>query len=82
MALTTKALPREFSYNGIKLPDPDSSLSIEQVRELFTASYPEIATAAITAAGVGVSALGPGNAGPGSSKIGRTLLMVGRKCWF
>ena len=48
MALTTKALPREFSYNGIKLPDPDSPLSIEQVRELFTASYPEIATAAIT----------------------------------
>jgi PRTRC genetic system protein C len=48
MALTTKALPREFSYNGIKLPDPDPSLSIEQVRELFTASYPEIATAAIT----------------------------------
>ena len=47
MALKTSPLPREFSYNGLRIPDPNPSMSVEQVRDTLSAAYPEIATAAI-----------------------------------
>jgi len=40
-------LVREFTYNGIKLPDPNPGMSLEQVREVYTPAYPELTTAAI-----------------------------------
>jgi PRTRC genetic system protein C len=48
MALQASTLPREFFYNGSRIPDPDQKMEIEQVRELLTPSYPEIATATMT----------------------------------
>jgi PRTRC genetic system protein C len=39
---------REFSFNGVKLPDPDPKLSPEQVRSVLATMYPDIATASIT----------------------------------
>ena len=50
MATTLKAssLPREFVFNGSRIPDPDPRMSIDQVRDLLTPSYPEIATATLT----------------------------------
>ena len=47
-SLTVKALHREFFYNGTRIPDPAPNLTVEQVRELLTPSYPEIATATLT----------------------------------
>jgi PRTRC genetic system protein C len=47
-SLTLNALHREFFYNGTRIPDPAPSLTVEQVRELLTPSYPEIATASLT----------------------------------
>jgi len=47
-SLTVNALHREFFYNGTRIPDPAPSLTVEQVRELLTPSYPEIATASLT----------------------------------
>jgi len=47
-SLKTEVLPREFYYNGVRLPDPGPDLTIEQVRDLLTPSYPEIATASIS----------------------------------
>ena len=47
-SVTVKALHREFLYNGARIPDPAPNLSVEQVRELLTPSYPEIATASLT----------------------------------
>ena len=38
-------LVREFHYNGIRIPDPGPELSVEQVRDLLTPQFPEIATA-------------------------------------
>lgn len=38
---------REFTYNGVALPDPGAQFSIEQVREFFSALYPDIVNAAI-----------------------------------
>jgi PRTRC genetic system protein C len=46
--LKTTAFPREFVFNGSRFPDPDPRMSIEQVRDLLTPSYPEIATATMT----------------------------------
>jgi PRTRC genetic system protein C len=46
-SLTVNALHREFFYNGTRIPDPAPSLTVEQVRELLTPSYPEIATATL-----------------------------------
>ena len=48
MTLKASALPREFVYNGSRIPDPDPKMEIEQVQELLTPSYPEIATATMT----------------------------------
>jgi PRTRC genetic system protein C len=42
--LKTRALPREFVFNGARIPDPNPQMSIDQVRDLLTPSYPEIAT--------------------------------------
>ena len=39
---------REFSFNGVRLPDPDPKLSPEQVRSVLATMYPDIATASIT----------------------------------
>ena len=47
-AMTIETMAREFRYDSVRLPDPDSRLSIEEVRTAFSATYPEIATAAVT----------------------------------
>lgn len=47
-AITTSPLLREFFYNGIRIPDPAPQLSVEQVQELLTPNYPEIATASVS----------------------------------
>ena len=46
--LKVEALAREFDYNGIRIPDPGPELSVEQVRDLLTPNYPEIATASVS----------------------------------
>ena len=46
--LKSSTLPREFAFNGSRIPDPDPQMSIDQVRDLLTPSYPEIATATMT----------------------------------
>jgi PRTRC genetic system protein C len=40
-------LERQFLYNGVKLPDANSAMTLEQVRDTYVHLYPEIATAAI-----------------------------------
>ena len=46
--MQTGVVTREFSFNGVKLPDPDPRLSPEQVRSVLATMYPDIATASIT----------------------------------
>jgi PRTRC genetic system protein C len=43
-----KPLARCFEFNGVRLPDPNPKLSVEEVRSLYAHQYPDIATAAIT----------------------------------
>lgn len=40
-------LAREFHYNGLSLPDPGMQHTPEQVRDIYSAAYPEITSAAI-----------------------------------
>ena len=46
--MQARAMRREFSFQGIKLGDPDSKMTVEDVRGVLSLQYPEIATAAIT----------------------------------
>ena len=46
--MQTVVVTREFSFNGVKLPDPDPKLSPEEVRSVLATMYPDIATASIT----------------------------------
>lgn len=41
------AMRREFRFNGVRLPDPNPKLDVEQVREIYSTQYPEIATASV-----------------------------------
>jgi PRTRC genetic system protein C len=41
-------LSRVFEFNGVRLPDPDPKLSVEDVRALNAHQFPDIATASIT----------------------------------
>lgn len=45
--MQTESLVREFNYNGAKLVDPAPSMTIAQVRDFFSATYPEIVNAEI-----------------------------------
>jgi PRTRC genetic system protein C len=47
-SLKTQVLLREFFYNGVRIPDPDPGMTVEQVRDLLTPSFPEIATASVS----------------------------------
>ena len=46
--MQARAMRREFSFQGIKLGDPDSKMTVEDVRGVLSMQYPEIATAAIS----------------------------------
>lgn len=46
--MTVKPMRRVFEYAGIHFEDPNSAMSVEQVRGLLATQYPEIATAALT----------------------------------
>jgi len=41
-------IEREFNFNGVKIPDPDKTLSPEEVKAVLSTIYPDIATATIT----------------------------------
>jgi len=47
-SLKAEVMLREFNYNGVRIPDPAPQMSAEQVRDLLTPTYPDIATATLT----------------------------------
>jgi PRTRC genetic system protein C len=47
MAIKLTQLERTFTYNGISLPDPGTALTLEQVRDVYSAAFPEIVSASI-----------------------------------
>ena len=47
MALTVTKMTRVFQFQGIRLPDPNPEMSVEEVKALYAAQYPELATAVV-----------------------------------
>ncbi|MGG2041477.1 MULTISPECIES: PRTRC system protein C [unclassified Burkholderia] len=47
MTISIAAIIREFTYNGMTLLDPGPAFSPDQVRDLYTAQYPELTTAGV-----------------------------------
>jgi PRTRC genetic system protein C len=45
--MQTEALAREFHYNGAKLTDPSPTFTLQQVRDFYANTYPEIINAEI-----------------------------------
>jgi PRTRC genetic system protein C len=43
-----RPLSRHFEFNGVRLPDIAPQLSPEEIRTLYSQTYPDIATASIT----------------------------------
>ena len=47
MAITVQRMTRVFEFGGMRLPDPNPSFSIEQVRDMYVNTYPDLATAVV-----------------------------------
>ena len=47
MALSVSHMARVFCFNGVRLPDPNPAMSVEEVKALYAAQYPELATAIV-----------------------------------
>ncbi|TDN59055.1 PRTRC system protein C [Paraburkholderia sp. BL10I2N1] len=47
MSISISKLVREFAYNEVKFVDPGPTFSPDEVRDLYSAQYPELTTAAI-----------------------------------
>lgn len=47
MATTATVTIRAFTLNGLDLPDPAPTMTPDEVRELYSATYPELTTATI-----------------------------------
>ena len=46
--METKNMERKFQYGSVQLPDPGIHLSITEVKDLYSASFPELANAEIS----------------------------------
>ena len=46
--MQASVIGREFTWSGVKIPDPGRHLSPEEVRAVLATMYPDIATATIT----------------------------------
>jgi PRTRC genetic system protein C len=47
MALTVSKMTRIFQFQGIRLPDPNPAMTVDEVKALYAAQYPELATAVV-----------------------------------
>jgi PRTRC genetic system protein C len=46
--MQVSALSRIFEFAGVRIPDPDRTLSPEEVRSVLAPLYPDIATATVS----------------------------------
>lgn len=47
MALVVAKMTRLFLFNGIRLPDPNPTMNVDDVKAMYAAQYPELATAIV-----------------------------------
>jgi PRTRC genetic system protein C len=46
--MTIETMAREFRYDGLRLPDINEKLTVDEVKIAYSATYPEITTAVVT----------------------------------
>jgi PRTRC genetic system protein C len=46
--MTIETMAREFRYDGLRLPDINEKLSVDEVKIAYSPTYPEITTAVVT----------------------------------
>jgi PRTRC genetic system protein C len=46
--MTIETMERAFRYDGLRLPDINQKLSVDEVKIAYSATYPEITTAVVT----------------------------------
>jgi PRTRC genetic system protein C len=49
MTVSAISVARRFVYQGVNLADPSASMSPNDVRDLYSATYPELTTAEVEA---------------------------------
>ncbi|MBK4737911.1 PRTRC system protein C [Noviherbaspirillum pedocola] len=47
MSLQVQTLTRVFAYNGTELPCPGNNLSVDEVRDIYSATFPELTNATV-----------------------------------
>ncbi|WP_426172523.1 PRTRC system protein C [Pseudoduganella sp. R-34] len=47
MAIEVSKLSRKFNFNGVDLPDPGASFTPDEVRDIYSNQYPDLATAIV-----------------------------------
>ena len=47
MALKLSKMSRVFQLNGIRLPDPNPNMTVDDVKAFYAAQYPELTTAVV-----------------------------------
>jgi PRTRC genetic system protein C len=47
MAITVTPMKRIFQFSSIRLPDPNPAMAVDEVKALYSAQYPDLATAAV-----------------------------------
>lgn len=47
MPLTITKMTRLFQFQGIRLPDINPNMTVDEVKALYAAQYPELATAVV-----------------------------------
>lgn len=45
--IEVESINRVFKFNGVTLPDPNPTLSIDMVRSVYAAQYPELGSATV-----------------------------------
>jgi PRTRC genetic system protein C len=68
--LQASPLKREFSYLGLKLADPNSKMTVGEVRSFYSGQYRDLATATIT-----------GPEAVGDKLLYRLVASIGTKGW-
>ena len=48
MTIQAKTMTRKFTFNGVNLPDPGPNFSVDEVKDIYSNQYPDLATAIVS----------------------------------
>lgn len=48
MTIALQQVARAFTFNGVNLPDPGPDFSPEEIKDIYSAQYPDLITALIS----------------------------------